>query len=147
MTHKSSLAPPVCHVSAHNNYIKCFYKLSWHGLFVTSGRHRGSVDLAELLRVVFPGWGLEKPQKFLLCRVEWFSWGSTLGLDGSWEPDCSGRAWVWCEQQKLNLQASWMCVDGASGLHMLERWKTRAAAAQLSSKSLWRCHAPRGFCC
>lgn len=33
MTHKSLLAPPVCHVSAHNNSIKCFYKLSWHTLF------------------------------------------------------------------------------------------------------------------
>lgn len=61
MTHKSLLAPPVCHVSAHNNYIKCFYKLSWHGLFITSGQHRGSADLAEPQYVVFfPGWGGRK---------------------------------------------------------------------------------------
>lgn len=97
MTHKSLLAPPVCHVSAHNNYIKYFYKLSWHGLFVTSGQHRGSADLAEPRCVVFPGWrGKSHTNSF--C----------MGLSGSpgvarWEPVCSGRACTWCKEQKKAL--------------------------------------------
>lgn len=94
MTHKSLLAPPVCHVSAHNSYIKCFYELSWHGLFVTSGQHRGSAEQAKLQCVAFPGWGGgEKPPKFLLPGVEWLCWGSTLGLDGSREPVSLGGLW------------------------------------------------------
>jgi len=86
MTHKSLLAPPVCHVSAHNKYIKCFYKRSWHGLFVTSGQRRGSADLAELQCVVFPGWRGEATQ-ILLRGVEWFVWmgpGSLFAEGGVW---------------------------------------------------------------
>ena len=57
MTHKSLPAAPVCHVPIHNNYIECFYELSWHGLLVTSGQHQGSADLAEQQCVAFSGEG------------------------------------------------------------------------------------------
>uniref|UniRef100_A0A8C0F9E3 5'-nucleotidase, cytosolic IA n=11 Tax=Neoaves TaxID=3078114 RepID=A0A8C0F9E3_BUBBB len=91
MTHKSLLAPPVCHVSAHNNYIKCFYKLSWHELFVTSGQHRGSADLAEPQCVVFPGWeGESHTNSFCMglsgtpgiARWVWMGPGSLFAVGG-----------------------------------------------------------------
>lgn len=87
MTHKSWLAPPVCRVSAHNNYIGCVYTLSWHGLFITSGRQHGTAGLAEPQRVVFPG-RREKATQIPSARGQVV----LLGLDVSQEPVGHGRA-------------------------------------------------------
>lgn len=84
MTHKSLPAPPVCHVPTHNNCVECLEELSWHGLFVTSGRVTGCGSGSAPAE---PGWGGGKSSTNPFCRG--FSWG----LHGCWEPACSGRGW------------------------------------------------------
>lgn len=88
MTHKSLLAPPVCHVSTHNNCVECLWELSWHGLFVTSGLSRDA-DLA-LSRLGEGGGGKSHTNSFCMG-----SSASSWGLHSFWEPVCSGRAWQW----------------------------------------------------